>query len=257
MIQIHALPAFTDNYLWLLQDTASQRCAVVDPGDAAPVLSWLAAHPGWTLTDILVTHHHFDHIGGVETLKQATGARVFGPARETIPGRDEALLDGSRIDVLGQAFDVLEVPGHTLGHIAYYQAEHGWLFCGDTLVAGGCGRLFEGTPAQMYESLQRLAYLPDSTKVYCTHEYTLSNLRFAQTVEPGNAFIAQRLAQVAEWRSAGRISLPSTLALEKASNPFLRCNEAAPRKKIDERDGIQQRSPAEVFARLRAWKDQF
>ncbi len=263
MIQIDALPAFNDNYLWLLQDTATQRCAVVDPGDAAPVLAWLKANPGWQLSDILVTHHHFDHVGGVEQLKTATGAKVYGPSQENIPGRDVALDDGDQIEVLGLTLRIFTVPGHTLGHIAYYaasaptEASVPLLFCGDTLFAGGCGRLFEGTPEQMFSSLGRLAALPDDTAIYCTHEYTLSNLRFAQAVEPQNAQINARLAQVTAWREHGQISLPSNLALERATNPFLRAEVANVVAKIDERDGAVQRKPSEVFARLRAWKDQF
>jgi len=257
MIQIDALPAFTDNYLWLLQDAASRCCAVVDPGDATPVLAWLDAHPGWRLSDILLTHHHFDHVGGVEQLKSITGARVVGPARETIAGCDQGLVEGDAVEVLGLRWQVLEIPGHTLGHLAYFQAEQLWLFCGDTLFAAGCGRLFEGTPQQMFGSLQRLAALPEQTKVYCGHEYTLSNLRFAQAVEPHNLVIANRLAEVSQWRAAGRISLPSNVALELATNPFLRSAEPSVTEKIDERDGAQQRTPTEVFARLRAWKDQF
>ena len=157
MIQISALPAFTDNYIWLLQDHRTQRCAVVDPGDAAPVQAWLEAHPGWVLSDILITHHHHDHVGGVERLKALSGAKVYGPASESIPGRDVALKDNDTVSVLGWDFDVYAVPGHTLGHIAYYH--HGLLFCGDTLFAAGCGRLFEGTPEQMHHSLTRLAAL--------------------------------------------------------------------------------------------------
>ncbi|MFI8743678.1 hydroxyacylglutathione hydrolase [Pseudomonas sp. NPDC077186] len=257
MIRIDALPAFTDNYLWLLQDAASQRCAVVDPGDAAPVLAWLAAHPGWQLSDILVTHHHFDHVGGIEKLKVATGARVLGPVAEDIPVRDLALGDGDRVEVLGLRLQVLAVPGHTLGHIAYYQAEQGLLFCGDTLFAGGCGRLFEGTPQQMHESLERLAALPGATQVYCTHEYTLSNLRFAQAVEPDNPQIAARLSEVSRWREAGRISLPSSIALELASNPFLRTTQPAVIRAAERHDNRRYDQPSAVFASLRAWKDQF
>lgn len=257
MIKIDALPAFSDNYIWLLQDLEQRRCAVVDPGDAAPVLAWLNGHPGWQLSDILITHHHPDHVGGIQPLKAATGARVLGPAQEHIPARDLALREGDEIEVLGQRFRVIEVPGHTLGHIAYYQAEQHWLFCGDTLFAAGCGRLFEGSPAQMHDSLSRLAALPGQTQVYCTHEYTLSNLRFAQAVEPSNPQIAQRLKEVSAWRAEGRISLPSSLALECATNPFLRTTVEAVKAKIDEHDGLQQRSPSEVFARLRAWKDNF
>ncbi|MCP1475663.1 hydroxyacylglutathione hydrolase [Pseudomonas sp. EB276 TE3739] len=255
MIQISALPAFTDNYIWLLQDHQTQRCAVVDPGDAAPVQAWLDAHPGWVLSDILITHHHHDHVGGVERLKAATGAKVYGPASESIPARDVALKDNDSVSVLGWDFDVYAVPGHTLGHIAYYH--HGLLFCGDTLFAAGCGRLFEGTPEQMYHSLSRLAGLPEDTLVYCTHEYTLSNLKFAAAVEPGNPHTAARLEKVIQQRQNGVMTLPSTLALEKLTNPFLRTSETLVTQKVDEREGAQNRAPSEVFAALRAWKDTF
>ncbi|KPG85253.1 MULTISPECIES: hydroxyacylglutathione hydrolase [Pseudomonas] len=255
MIQISALPAFTDNYIWLLQDHQTQRCAVVDPGDAAPVQAWLDAHPGWVLSDILITHHHHDHVGGVERLKAATGAKVYGPASERIPARDVALKDNDSVSVLGWDFDVYAVPGHTLGHIAYYH--HGLLFCGDTLFAAGCGRLFEGTPEQMYHSLSRLAALPEDTLVYCTHEYTLSNLKFAAAVEPGNPHTAARLEKVIQQRQNGVMTVPSTLALEKLTNPFLRTSETLVTQKVDEREGAQNRAPSEVFAVLRAWKDTF
>ncbi|SDI24286.1 hydroxyacylglutathione hydrolase [Pseudomonas flavescens] len=257
MIKIEALSAFSDNYIWLLQDERHKRVAVVDPGDAAPVQAWLQAHPGWTLSDILVTHHHPDHVGGVESLRRDSGARVYGPAKENIPARDQALADGDRIDVLGLTLQVIEVPGHTLGHIAFYQGEHHWLFSGDTLFAAGCGRLFEGTPVQMHQSLQRLAALPDSTLIYCGHEYTLSNLRFAQAVEPGNQAIAERLQQVAAWREQGRISLPSRLDLERATNPFLRGAETSVKQMIASREGRAIDTEGEVFAVLRAWKDRF
>lgn len=257
MIHIHALPAFSDNYIWLLQDEANRRCAVVDPGDAAPVEVWLNAHPDYRLDAILITHHHPDHVGGVLRLKQRGEPRVYGPASETIPGRDQPLGDGEQIEVLGQRFHIYAVPGHTLGHIAYYQAEAGWLFCGDTLFAAGCGRLFEGTPAQMHQSLQRLAALPDATEVYCAHEYTLSNLHFARAVEPDNTAIAERLAEVSAWRADGRISLPSTIAAEKVTNPFLRCDEISVKEKIDQRSGACERDETEVFAELRRWKDVF
>ncbi|MFT0622640.1 hydroxyacylglutathione hydrolase [Ectopseudomonas guguanensis] len=257
MIQIDALPAFNDNYIWLLQDAGNKRCAVVDPGDAAPVQAWLEAHPGWQLSDILITHHHFDHVGGVEKLKNATGARVAGPATEKIPARDLDLNDNDVIDVLGLRFQVMAVPGHTLGHIAYYHAGQHLLFCGDTLFAGGCGRLFEGTPQQMHQSLSRLAALPASTRVYCTHEYTLSNLRFAHAVEPDNGSLNERLAEVTRWRAEGRISLPSTLALELATNPFLRTGEPSIIAAARARDGDQASEPSAVFASLRAWKDSF
>ncbi|MBT2340020.1 MULTISPECIES: hydroxyacylglutathione hydrolase [Pseudomonas] len=255
MIQISALPAFTDNYIWLLQDHSTQRCAVVDPGDAAPVQAWLDAHSEWVLSDIMITHHHHDHVGGVQALKHASGATVHGPASENIPARDTALNDNDTVSVLGLDFEVYAVPGHTLGHIAYYH--HGLLFCGDTLFAAGCGRLFEGTPAQMHHSLSRLAALPDDTLVYCTHEYTLSNLKFAAAVEPDNADIAARLVKVSRQRSEGIMTLPSTLALEKLTNPFLRTAETSVKQKADERNGQRNQTASEVFAALRAWKDTF
>ncbi|MDR8014139.1 hydroxyacylglutathione hydrolase [Ectopseudomonas guguanensis] len=257
MIQIDALPAFNDNYIWLLQDAGSKRCAVVDPGDAAPVQAWLEAHPDWQLSDILITHHHFDHVGGVETLKNTTGARVAGPATEKIPARDLDLNDNDTIDVLGLRFQIIAVPGHTLGHIAYYHTGQNLLLCGDTLFAGGCGRLFEGTPQQMHRSLSRLAALPARTRVYCTHEYTLSNLRFAHAVEPDNVRLNERLAEVTRWRAEGRISLPSTLELELATNPFLRTGEPSIIAAAQARDGDQVTEPSAVFASLRAWKDSF
>ncbi|MCO7517485.1 hydroxyacylglutathione hydrolase [Pseudomonas guariconensis] len=259
MIQIDALPAFSDNYIWLLQDTAKRRCAVVDPGDARPVLDWLAANPGWVLEDILVTHHHHDHVGGVETLRHATGARVCGPANERIPARDLALDDGAQVRVLGLDFEVIAVPGHTLGHIAYYcgQAQPPLLFCGDTLFAAGCGRLFEGTPEQMHHSLQRLAALPAATQVFCAHEYTLGNLRFAKAVEPDNPHVAQRFADVTRLRAQDRITLPSTIGLECLTNPFLRTTETSVKQKADEWKGYSNTGQAAVFAALRSWKDSF
>jgi hydroxyacylglutathione hydrolase len=257
MIQIDALPAFNDNYIWLLQEPSSKRCAVVDPGDAAPVLAWLETHPDWQLGDILITHHHFDHVGGVEQLKSATGARVAGPAAEKIPARDLNLHDNDEIDVLGLQFKVMAVPGHTLGHIAYYHAPQNLLFCGDTLFAGGCGRLFEGTPQQMHRSLSRLAALPASTQVYCTHEYTLSNLRFAHAVEPDNVRLNERLVEVTRWRDEGRISLPSNIELELATNPFLRTGEPSVIAAAKGREGELSDEPSAVFACLRAWKDNF
>ncbi|TDV63398.1 hydroxyacylglutathione hydrolase [Pseudomonas sp. LP_7_YM] len=259
MIQIDALPAFTDNYIWLLQDNASKRCAVVDPGDAAPVLAWLDNHPQWRLSDILITHHHADHTGGVVALKNATGAKVYGPAHENIPARDVALEDDDQLTVLGLTFAVHSVPGHTLGHIAFYHADAQTplLFSGDTLFAAGCGRLFEGTPGQMHQSLNRLAALPDSTLVYCAHEYTLSNLRFAVAVEPDNPDVTGRFDQVTRWRKENRISLPSSLALERKTNPFLRASQPSVKQKVDERTGTDNASPAAVFAALRAWKDKF
>ena len=257
MIQIDALPAFNDNYIWLIKDTSRRLCAVVDPGDAAPVLAWLEANPQWRLTQILITHHHRDHVGGISALKAATGAEVFGPASEHIPERDVALNGGESISVLDLPVQVLPVPGHTLGHLAYYQAEHNLLFSGDTLFAGGCGRLFEGTPAQMLASLSTLAALPASTAVYCAHEYTLSNLRFAHAVEPENPEIAERLAHVTQQRENGQSTLPTSIALERATNPFLRSNSSAVIAAAQARTAQTTLSDTEVFAAIRAWKDSF
>jgi len=255
MITISPLPAFADNYLWLLQNHEQKQCTVVDPGDAGPVLDWLVAHDGWQLTDILITHHHGDHTGGVKRLKQATGARIFGPASENIPVLDQPLAGGEVIDVLGLAFQILTVPGHTLGHIAYYHEDPQtpWLFCGDTLFAAGCGRIFEGTAEQMYASLEQLAALPDNTQIYCAHEYTLNNLHFAAAVEPDNPQIIKRLAEMADLRAQGHGSLPSTLAIEKQTNPFLRCHLAS----VAEHLPINDKTPQAVFAYLRNWKDAF
>ena len=259
MLTIDALPAFNDNYIWLLQDPATRQCAVVDPGAAEPVLGWLAAHPDWRLTDILITHHHHDHVGGVARLKQHSGARVIGPAQENIPARDLAVGEGDTLEVLGRPWRVLHVPGHTLGHVAYYSeaGDAPVLFSGDTLFAAGCGRLFEGSPAQMHDSLNRLARLPDATRIYCAHEYTLSNLRFARAVEPHNEQVRARQAEVEQWRAAGRISLPSSLGIEKATNPFLRCDETSVHEIISVRQKNADLTPALVFEALRAWKDHF
>lgn len=257
MIRIDALPAFSDNYIWLLQDDQSRQCCVVDPGDAAPVLSWLQQNPQWQLTDILVTHHHRDHTGGIEPLKAQTGARVIGPAREAISGRDLAVDDGDSVTLLGRGFQVIGVPGHTLGHVAYHQQNEQLLFSGDTLFAAGCGRIFEGTPAQMHDSLQKLARLPAQTQVYCAHEYTLSNLRFAQAVEPDNAALAQRQARCTALRERQQITLPSTLAEELATNPFLRVDQTEVIAAAERQLKQGNLSETQVFAAIRGWKDHF
>lgn len=260
MLRIEALPAFSDNYIWLLHDPVTHQCAVVDPGDAQPVLDWLSAHPDCRLTDILVTHHHHDHVGGVSRLKDSTAARVIGPGQEAIPARDLAVGDGDRVEALGRRWRVFHVPGHTLGHVAYYsefEGESPVLFSGDTLFAAGCGRLFEGSAAQMHDSLTRLASLPDATRVYCAHEYTLSNLRFARAVEPDNPAVRARLEEVERLRAAGDITLPSTLGIERVTNPFLRCDETSINEIISARQNNVNLTPTLVFAGLRAWKDNF
>ena len=253
------LPAFQDNYLWLLHDGRS--AIVVDPGDASPVLACLQQQ-GLELAAILLTHHHADHTGGVAELRAATGAKVYGPAAETLPttvGPVIELDEGDRIRLLGLEFELIAVPGHTAGHGAYYAADAAQgplLFCGDTLFSAGCGRLFEGTPAQMLASLDRLAALPDTTRVCCAHEYTLSNLRFALAVEPGNADIARHLEQCQQLREQGRPTLPSPLALERRINPFLRSREPAVVAALAEREP-QANDEVARFAALREWKNGF
>ena len=252
------LPAFQDNYLWLLHD--GQRALVVDPGDAAPVQAALARE-GLRLDAILVTHHHPDHVGGVAALRDATGAHVWGPAREQIPEPLTRLAGGDPVDVLGLRFEVLDVPGHTAGHIAYYCKDIDGtplVFCGDTLFSGGCGRLFEGTPAQMFDSLSRLAALPGNTRVCCTHEYTLSNLKFATAVEPGNSHLSHYRQQCEQRRSRGEPTLPSSIALENSVNPFLRTRQPAVAQAAHGHDpAADPADPVAVFAALRQWKNEF
>ena len=253
-VTIEPIPAFDDNYLWLL--VRGSQAAVVDPGDAAPVLQRLQQR-NLSLQAILVTHHHGDHVGGVASLSRATGARVHGPGAEAIPARDVALAGGSRIDVLGVAFDVLDVPGHTLGHIAYHAPALRALFCGDTLFAAGCGRLFEGTAAQMTASLAKLASLPADTRVYCALEYTLSNLRFALAVEPDSEALRRRQQACAALRRRGEPTLPSTIADELATNPFLRCSEPDVRRAAEARAGGPLPTAESVFTVIRQWKNVF
>jgi len=253
MIQISALPAFTDNYIWLLQDPHTQRCAVVDPGDATPVLAWLKQNPQWALSDILITHHHHDHVGGVEQLKRVTNAKVYGPANENIPARDVALQDNDRISVLGLDFDVYSVPGHTLGHIAFYP--QGLLFCGDTLFSGGCGRLFEGTPEQMYQSLQKINALPAETVICCAHEYTLGNMKFAASVLPEDRAIQDYYQKVKELRAKNQKTLPTTLKKEREINIFLRTQDTDLIDVINKETKLQQANAR--FGWLRSKKYNF
>jgi hydroxyacylglutathione hydrolase len=257
MLQVSPVRAFSDNYIWLIRAPADPGAAVVvDPGDDRPVEEALQQQ-GLRLGAILVTHHHADHVGGVGALVARHGAPVFGPAREKMPCAVQALDDGgtATLEHLGLQFTVMAVPGHTLGHIAY--AGHGALFCGDTLFSAGCGRLFEGTPAQMLASLDRLAALPDDTQVYCAHEYTLSNLRFAAAVEPQNPQIAAALAAVRHSRERDEITLPSTLGRERHINPFLRSREPAVRAAAEQYAGQALPEAVDVFATVRRWKDGF
>jgi hydroxyacylglutathione hydrolase len=259
------VPAFSDNYIWLLCDDQRRRAVAVDPGDAAPVIAALGTH-GLELAAVLVTHHHPDHVGGLPALRAAyPNALVHGPMNPAIDGIDRRYRHGDTLALDGfeLVFKVIEVPGHTLDHIAWFAPRIGAadprpvLFCGDTLFAGGCGRLFEGTAAQMLASLGRLAALPDETLVYCAHEYTASNLRFARAVEPGNAALAERERRVTALRSADRATVPSNLALERATNPFMRAAQASVRAAANGRLGRAANDESEVFAAIRQWKDGF
>ena len=260
-MKLITLPAFTDNYIWMLHD--EQQAIVVDPGDAAPVAAALDAQ-NLALAAILVTHHHPDHVGGVAALRPRLQGPVFGPAREAIPQPFVPLRDGDSARALGLRFQVIDVPGHTAGHIAYFLPSTGAgvtpiLFCGDTLFSGGCGRLFEGTPAQMHQSLGRLGELPGDTRVCCAHEYTESNLRFANAVEPANGALARYTLACRALRAQGLPTLPSTIALEKATNPFMRCAQPEIITNIVRHFGLRT-PPADevaVFAALRAWRDHF
>ena len=252
------LPAFSDNYIWLLHN--GKQALVVDPGDAAPVEAALQAH-GLQLQAILVTHHHADHVGGVDALRDATGALVYGPAFETLPEPVVRVDASTQLQLLGLSWRVLEVPGHTAGHIAWYCEPEGQepiLFCGDTLFSGGCGRLFEGTPQQMHASLQSIASLPANTRIACAHEYTLSNLKFAQAVEPSNEHLLQYRLQCEALRQQQRPTLPSRLDLELAINPFLRCHvREVVHSAQSFRPDTDSNNPASVLATLREWKNAF
>ena len=252
-MNIVPIPAFSDNYIWMLE--CDGRVAVVDPGDANPVLAVLTER-GVTLDTVIITHHHFDHTGGVKTLKSETNCRVVGPNNPKIEGIDEKLANGDVAHVLGYDFDVLEVPGHTLDHIALHCADESVLFCGDTLFVGGCGRVFEGTFPMMQDSLAKLAALPHETAVYCTHEYTLANLAFARKVEPQNEHLLAHIEACEQMRTEGLATVPSTIGQELRINPFLRWQSPAIIGQLKQEGRHTGDSPPDVFAAVRGWKDE-
>lgn len=258
-IEIHRLPAFHDNYLWLVANTQTGEALAIDPGDAA-VVSLSLKSLGLHLHAILITHHHPDHIGGLAELKKAFNPRVYGPNTARIPLIETTLVEGDELKLLGISFKVLETPGHTLDHIVYYAdiASKGpVLFCGDTLFAAGCGRLFEGTAEQMLVSLEKLCKLPKETQIYCAHEYTLANLKFAVAVEPGNLQTTARLQEVESMRSQGLATIPTNLGVELMTNPFLRISESEVRRAASLVGGHPMVDRAEIFAVIRQWKDRF
>ncbi len=252
MPSIDPIPAFMDNYIWVIRN--SQHAAAVDPGDAAPLLDYLESEH-LDLVAILNTHHHADHVGGNLELKERFSCSIYGPATESIPGLTHPVNGGDKVALpeLGMDFEVIDIPGHTLGHIAYYGNDA--LFCGDTLFGCGCGRVFEGTMEQMHASLEKLSSLPENTRVYCAHEYTLANIRFAKAVEPYNEAILNREMEDAELRKRGLPTLPSTISLERSTNPFLRCGVHDVTLSAQRHAGKQLDDRASVFETLRMWKN--
>lgn len=253
-LDIHLLPVLSDNYVYLVRDAESGASVAVDPAVAAPVLEALG-RLGWRLGQILCTHHHADHVGGVAEIKRATGCTVVGAAADAhrIPGIDVKVREGDTVALGAHAARVIETPGHTSGHVAYWFEEARALFCGDTLFSLGCGRLFEGTPVQMWDSLCKLRALPDDARVYCGHEYTNANADFALSVDPDNPALKARAEQVLALREAGKPTVPTLLGEEKAANPFLRADDAAFRQGL----GLAGRDAAAVFTEIRRRKDEF
>ena len=257
MLKVSTVRAFSDNYIWLIHSPMDVRTVIaVDPGDAAPVEAALLKH-GLKLAGILLTHRHADHVGGVEQLSQGRTLRIFGPRAEKVPGETQPVgeSDVATFEGLDLSFRVLDIPGHTLGHIAF--VGHGAVFCGDTLFSGGCGRVFEGTPEQMTQSLAKLASLDEDTLVYCGHEYTVNNLHFALAVEPGNSACVEYLEQCRGLRTRDEATVPSTIRRERNVNPFLRCHLQSVKQAAEAKAGRRLQNATEIFAVIRQWKDGF
>jgi hydroxyacylglutathione hydrolase len=256
MTSVLHVPAFRDNYIWLILDPTGRSAIVVDPGDADPPRKALKER-GLKMAAVFCTHHHWDHSGGIAGLVQDAAVPVYGPAREPIPGMTDPVSEADEIRVEGfpVPFRILDIPGHTAGHIAFFDDER--LFSGDTLFSIGCGRAFEGTPAQLFESLEKLAALPPHLKVYCGHEYTLTNLRFALTIEPHNPDLIDYHHKISRQRAQNEPSLPSTIGLEQRLNPFLRVREPGIRNAAAKHSGHKSDTPAATFGTLRRWKDDF
>jgi len=254
MVKIESIEAFTDNYIWLV--TTNEGSIVIDPGESSNIINLMHKNQ-LDLKAILVTHHHFDHTGGIEEIISHCPVDVFGPFNNIQTIRKK-LKGGDRLNVIGIEFEIIEIPGHTLDHIAFYSENNGRpiLFCGDTLFAAGCGRVFEGTYEQMFESLIKLKNLPTNTNIYCGHEYTLSNLKFAKEVEPFNKDILSRYNKVLKLREKGTPSVPSTLSTELKTNPFLRCDNKEVQENISSKFKITKKNK-EIFKALRSWKDNF
>jgi hydroxyacylglutathione hydrolase len=256
MFNIFPVKAFSDNYIWTM--VQGKTAVVVDPGDASPVIEFLENNE-LCLEAIIITHHHFDHSGGIEELTSKYNCPAYGPAGGHINGITKPLTDNEPFEVMGTTFEALATPGHTNDQLAYYSNDAGdpILFCGDTLFAGGCGRLFEGTPLQMQTSLNRFSSLPTNTKVYCGHEYTESNLVFALAVEPANKDILQRLEEVKILRNENKVTLPSLIELELKTNPFMRTNIESVKSSAEKYTGEILKSNSDVLGAIRSWKDNF
>ena len=255
-MEVQGLPILKDNYIWLIVNNKEKKFIAIDPGEASAVFDFVSAY-GMTLDAVLITHHHADHTAGIHALKRHFNVPIVGPRRESIVGVTKAVSEGDTLSFswIDEPIQVLDTPGHTLGHVSYLVKHK--LFCGDTLFSGGCGRLFEGTPDQLYHSLQKLAALPDETSVYCAHEYTVQNLTFAQCVEPSNKIIQNQMKEALKIRSRYQPTLPSTIHLEKQINPFLRCDQDEIIHQVVTHCGQTLRNPIDVFKFMRVWKDHY